>query len=97
MQRDGSVYDRGETGQNFVQYGQEAVRKFPAADDIFSVIRNFARKNHKALELFRFPVRDESLRAFSIVRGKYDASAGEEVVVSAYENNLSRITSPVQS
>lgn len=45
------------------QYGS-----IPLRDDIFSIIKNFARKNHRALELFRFPIRDERLRAFSVVR-----------------------------
>ena len=63
--------------QDRKQYGRirEEARSFraqcgglPLRDDIFSVIKNFAEKNHKALELFRFPIRDERLRAFSVVR-----------------------------
>lgn len=54
---------REEAGNFRAQYGNFLLR-----DDIFSIIKNFARKNHKALELFRFPVGDEKLRAFSVVR-----------------------------
>ncbi len=53
-----------EAARSFrAQYGSHLLR-----DDIFSIMKIFAGKNHRALELFRFPIGDESLRAFSVVR-----------------------------
>lgn len=37
-------------------------------DDIFSVLTNYARKNQKALELFRFPTKDDDFCALTCVK-----------------------------
>lgn len=69
------------------RYGGQMLR-----EDVFSAMKNLARKNVKALELLFFPIRDKRLGAFSVVRKEEvfcavntELSLGEQIFSAAYE------------